>query len=213
MFSFNQSVTPAAKHHMEAQVSLINDMSKSLFRTVQQFSDLNIQLAQTIIEEASLTGQELLTAGRPADAVNVTLSHAQPTADKLRAYQQHLSRIAANTHVALAKVAEEHVSETSRTAKELAEEVTRLATEETEKNVRTQQDAMRRMAATFDQFADGHQAQANGHSNGHGNGQEREAQERQQAEAQAGEHRAAGAQVHQTTQQAGAKQPAGRKEG
>lgn len=209
MFSFNQSVTPAAKHHMEAQVSLINDMSKSLFRTVQQYSDLNIQLAQTIAEEMSLTGQELLTTNRPAEAVNVTLSHAQPTADKLRAYQQHLSRIAANTHVALARVAEEHVSETSRTAKELAEEVTRMATEETEKNVRTQQDAMRRMAATFDQFADGHQMQADGHSNG----RDREEQQRQQAEAQSAEARAAGAQVHQTAQAAAAKQQGGRKEG
>ncbi|MYN06288.1 phasin family protein [Pseudoduganella aquatica] len=209
MFSFNQSVTPAAKHHMEAQVSLINDMSKSLFRTVQQYSDLNIQLAQTIAEEMSLTGQELLTTNRPAEVVNVTLSHAQPTADKLRAYQQHLSRIAANTHVALAKVAEEHVSETSRTAKELAEEVTRMATEETEKNVRTQQDAMRRMAATFDQFADGHHLQPDGHSNG----RDREEQQRQQAEAQAAESRAAGAQVHQTSQPAGSKQPGARKEG
>jgi len=211
MFSFNQSVTPAAKHHMEAQMSLLNDMSKSLFRTVQQYSDLNIQLAQTIIEEVSLTGQDLLTTSRPVDAINVTLSHAQPTADKLRAYQQHLSRIAANTHVDLAKVAEEHVSETSRTAKELAEEVTRMATEETEKTVRNQQDAMRRMAATFDQFADGQRMDMNGQreERQQGNGQER-----QHAEGQSGEARVAGAPVHQASQQpAAGKQQAGRKEG
>lgn len=209
MFSFNQSVTPAAKHHMEAQMSLLNDMSKSLFRTVQQYSDLNIQMAQTIIEEVSLTGQELLTTNRPVDAVNVTLSHAQPTADKLRAYQQHLSRIAANTHVDLAKVAEEHVTETSRTAKELAEEVTRMATEETEKTVRNQQDAMRRMAATFDQFADGHRAGMDDNlGNGHQAGPAPNGHERQQAEA-----RVAGAPVHQTSQQNPAKPQTGRKEG
>lgn len=210
MFSFNQSVTPAAKHHMEAQMSLLNDMSKSLFRTVQQYSDLNIQLAQAIIEEASLTGQELLTTQRPVDAVNVTLSRAQPTADKLRAYQQHLSRIAANTHVDLAKVAEEHVSETSRTAKELAEEVTRMATEETEKNVRNQQDAMRRMAATFDQFADGQRMDMNGRREDRqqGNGHEH-----QQADGQGAETRVAGAAVHQTGQQQGGKQQTSRKDG
>jgi hypothetical protein len=88
--------------------------------------------------------------------LTVTMSHAQPAAEKLRAYQQHLSRIAANTHVDLAKVAEEHVSETSRTAQALAEEVTRVASEETEKNMRNQQEAMRRMAASFDQFTEGH---------------------------------------------------------
>ncbi|WP_377704530.1 phasin family protein [Pseudoduganella sp. UC29_71] len=204
MFSFNQSVTPAAKHHMEAQMSLLNDMSKSLFRTVQQYSDLNIQLAQTLIEEASLTGQELLTSQRATDALNVTLSHAQPTADKLRAYQQHLSRIAANTHVDLAKVAEEHVNETSRTAKELAEEVTRMATEETEKTVRNQQDAMRRMAATFDQFANGHSKEMNG--------QRPDGHERRETETHGGEQRVAGAQVQQAAQQAAAKQQPGRKE-
>lgn len=205
MFSFNHTVTPAAKHHMEAQISYFNDMSRSLFRTVQQYSDLNLQLAQTILEEATLTGQELLTSERPVDAFTVTLSHAQPTADKLRAYQQHLSRIAANTHVDLAKVAEEHVSETSRTAKELSEEVTRLATEETEKTVRSQQDAMRRMAATFDQFADGQHSQRNGDLGGRAgpNGHS----------AQAGEGdsgRVAGAPVHQATP--GKPQQSGRKD-
>jgi hypothetical protein len=63
-------------------------------------------------------------------------SHAQPAAEKLRAYQQHLSRIAADTHVDLSKVAEEHVQETSRTAKALADEVARVTTEETEKTLR-----------------------------------------------------------------------------
>ncbi|WP_436265593.1 phasin family protein [Pseudoduganella sp. LjRoot289] len=190
---------------MEAQISYLNDMSRSLFRTVQQYSDLNIQLAQTIIEEATLTGHELITSDKPTDALNVTLSHAQPTADKLRAYQQHLSRIAANTQVDLAKVAEEHVTETSRTAKELAEEVTRLATEETEKTVRSQQDAMRRMAATFDQFADGQRGPqgemgSRAGQNGHG--------------AQAGDgdgSRVAGAPVHQTAAGKQQQQP-GRKE-
>jgi hypothetical protein len=38
---------------MEAQLSFFNDMSKSLFRTVQQYSDLNIQLAQTLLEEST----------------------------------------------------------------------------------------------------------------------------------------------------------------
>ncbi len=99
MFSFTQSVTPAAKQHMEAQISYLNDMSRSLFRTVQQYSDLNIQLAQSIFEGAALTGQALLTSERPADVINLGWSHAQPAAEKLRAYQHHLSRIAANTHV------------------------------------------------------------------------------------------------------------------
>lgn len=156
MYPFSHSVTPAAKTHMEAQLSFFNDMSKSMFRTVQQFSDLNIQLAQTMLEEGTVASQHIITsAERPTEMFAAAASHAQPAAEKLRAYQQHVSRIAADTHVDLAKVAEEHVSETSRTAKALADEVARIASEETEKTMRNQQDAMRKFTDPFERFADG----------------------------------------------------------
>ncbi|HJV00445.1 MAG TPA: phasin family protein [Burkholderiaceae bacterium] len=154
MYPFQQSVTPAAKTHLEAQLSYFNDMSKSLFRTMQQYSDLNLQLAQTMIEEGSVASQQMLTANRPAEVLAAAAAHAQPAAEKLRAYQQHVSRIAADTHVDLAKVAEEHVAETSRTAKALADEVARVATEETEKTMRNQQDAMRKFTDPFERLAD-----------------------------------------------------------
>jgi phasin family protein len=134
---------------MEAQLSFFNDMSKSLFRTVQQYSDLNIQLAQTLLEESTQAGQQLITAHRPTEALAAAAAHAQPTAEKLRAYQQHLSRIAADTHVDLSKVAEEHVQETSRTAKALADEVARVTSEETEKTLRSHQDAVQRFTDPF----------------------------------------------------------------
>jgi phasin family protein len=159
MYPYSQSVTPAAKTHLEAQLSFFNDMSKSLFRTIQQYSELNIQLAQTLLEEGTTTGQHVITAHRPTEAIAAAASHAQPTAEKLRAYQQHLSRIAADTQVSLSNVAEEHVAETSRTAKALAEEVQRVTSEETEKTVRNQQEAIRKFT---DPFVDGSRHEARG---------------------------------------------------
>lgn len=160
MYPFSQTVTPAAKTHLEAQMSFFNDMSKSLFRTVQQYSDLNIQLAQTMLEEGAVSSQQMLTANRPTEMLAAAAAYAQPATEKLRAYQRHISRIAADTHVDLAKVAEEHVSETSRTAKALADEVARLTSEETEKTVRNQQDAMRKFTDPFERYADGGMRQA-----------------------------------------------------
>ena len=160
MFPFSHnanSVTPAAKTHMDAQLSFFNDLSKSLFRSVQQFTDLNIQLAQTMLEESTTASHDLMTAREPLDLLNLSASRAQPAAGKIRAYQQHISRLAADTQVDLAKVAEEHVSETSRTAKALAEEVARVATEETEKSVSKQQDAMKKFSDPFERFNDGAQ--------------------------------------------------------
>jgi phasin family protein len=149
MFPFFQTVTPAAKHHMEAHWSFFSDLYQSLFRTVQQFSDLNIQLAQTLVEETTQAGLQVLTAHRPTEALAAAAAHAQPTAEKLRAYQQHLSRIAADTHVDLSKVAEEHVQETSRTARALADEVARVTSEETEKNLRSHQDVVDKFTDPF----------------------------------------------------------------
>ncbi|ELX09305.1 hypothetical protein Jab_2c13700 [Janthinobacterium sp. HH01] len=155
MYPFSQTVTPAAKNHMEAQLSFFNDMSKSLFRTIQQYSDLNIQLAQTMLEESTTAGQHVITAHRPTEAFAAAAAHAQPAAEKLRAYQQHLSRIAADTQVDLSKVAEEHVQETSRTAKALADEVARVTSEETEKTLRSHQDAVERFSDPFVGHTDG----------------------------------------------------------
>ncbi|NBV16163.1 phasin family protein [Janthinobacterium sp.] len=158
MYPYSRSVTPAAKNHLEAQLAFFNGLSKSLFHSAQQFNDLNMQLAQGLLEEGSITSQNLLTVERVEDALQVAAAAGQPAAEHLRKYQQQLSRLAADTQVELANVAEQHVNETSRTAKALAEEVARTASEETEKNVRKQQEAMQRIAEPFQSY---HQNGAN----------------------------------------------------
>ena len=85
MFPYSQSITPAVRTHLDAQVSFINDMSKSLFQSFQQLCDLNITLAQTMLEEATHTSQQLLTADRQTDMISAAASRAQPATEKLRA--------------------------------------------------------------------------------------------------------------------------------
>lgn len=149
MYPFSQQVTPAVRSHLDAQVSFLNDMSKSLFQSFQQLCDLNIQLTQTMLEEATHTSQKMLTADRPTDTISAAASRAQPATDKLRAYQQHISRVAADAQVQLARVTEQHVQETTRTARALADEVQRVASEETERNMRSQQETMRKFSDPF----------------------------------------------------------------
>lgn len=154
MYPFTNPTTPATKTHMEAQLSFFNDMSKSLFNSVQQMAELNIQLAHSVLEESVATSKEILTAQKPGELLNVAAAHAQPASEKFRAYQQHVSRIAADVQVDLAKVSEEHVSETSRTAKALAEEVSRMTTEETDKHIHQQQEVLKKFSDPFERFAD-----------------------------------------------------------
>ena len=153
MYPFAQSVTPAVRTHMDAQMSFVNDLSKSLFRSFQQVCDLNIQLTQTMLEETTLASQQVLSHSRPTDAISAASARAQPAAEKLRAYQQHVSRVAADAQVDLTRVTEQHVQETSRTAKALADEVQRAASEETERGIRTQQETMRKFSDPFQNAA------------------------------------------------------------
>ena len=153
MYPFAQSVTPAVRTHMDAQMSFVNDLSKSLFRSFQQVCDLNIQLTQTMLEETTLASQQVLSHSRPTDAISAASARAQPAAEKLRAYQQHVSRVAADAQVDLTRVTEQHVQETSRTAKALADEVQRTASEETERGIRTQQETMRKFSDPFQNAA------------------------------------------------------------
>jgi phasin family protein len=164
MYPFAQSVTPAVRTHMDAQMSFVNDISKSFFRSFQQVCDLNIQLAQTMLEETTLTGQQVMSHTRPTEALSAASVRAQPAAEKLRAYQQHVSRVAADTQVELARVTEQHVQETTRTAKALADEVQRAASEETERGMRNQQETMRKFSDPFQSMA----ARGNGGSGGNG---------------------------------------------
>ena len=109
MYPFSQSVHPAVRSHLEAQTAFMNDMSKSLFQSFQQMCDLNIQLVQTMLEETTIASQQLLSADRQSELLSAAAARAQPTSEKLRAYQQHISRLAADAQVELARVTEQHV--------------------------------------------------------------------------------------------------------
>jgi phasin family protein len=149
MYPFSQAVTPAVRSHLDAHVAFLNDMSKSLSRSFQNFCELNIQLSQTLLEESNIASQQFLTREHATDLLSVAASRAQPASDKLRAYQQHVSRIAADAQVDLARVTEQHVHETSRTARALADEVARNATEDAEYSIRQQQETMKNFRDPF----------------------------------------------------------------
>jgi phasin family protein len=155
MFPYPQAVNPAVRTHVDAQTAFMNDLSKSMFRTFQQMIDLNIQLTQTMLEETTLAGKQVLSADRQSELLSAAASRAQPASDKLRAYQQHITRLAADAQVEMARVTEQHVQNTSRTARALADEVARDASEQTERGLRAQQETVRQYADPFSRDGDG----------------------------------------------------------
>jgi len=179
MFPFPHTVNPALRTHVDAQTAFLNDMSKSLFRSFQQMCDLNIQLAQTMLEETTLASKQVLSVDRQSELLSAAAARAQPATDKLRAYQQHITRLAADAQVDLTRVTEQHVQNTTRTARALADEVARDATEQTERGLRTQQETIRQFTDPFahDGARGGDRAaQSQGNGGNGGNGAEQRIQ-------------------------------------
>lgn len=154
MYPYPQSVTPAVRSHIDAQTAFLNEVSQTISRSMQQAFQLNMQLGQSLLEETTSTAQRMLTTERPTDALSAAASRAQPATDKLRSYQQQLSQLAASTQVDLSRVTEQHVQETSRTARALADEVTRVSVEETDKSLRQQEETMKTSREAFQQEAE-----------------------------------------------------------
>ena len=189
MYPFPQSVTPAVRTHMDAQTAFVNEMSKSLFRSFQQMCELNIQLAQTMLEETTLASQHVLSVDRQSELLGAASARAQPATEKLRAYQQHIARLASDSQVELARVTEQHVQNTTRTARAVVDEVARTSAEEAERGIRSQQEALRTMTDPL--------TRADGAIHARADGALQPAQSPQQASQQA-------AQASQQVRQAGA---------
>ncbi|MDY0976554.1 TIGR01841 family phasin [Massilia sp. CFBP9012] len=153
MYPFPQSVNPAVRSHIDAHSAFLNELSQTMLRSFQQVFQLNMRFGQTLLEEATGTAQRMLSADRPTDALSAAASRAQPATDKLRAYQQQLSQLAATTQVDLTRASEQHVQETSRTARALASEVTRASAEEADKSLRQQEETVKNSRDAFLQEA------------------------------------------------------------
>lgn len=163
MFLFSQPLPPSAKAHLESQFTFMSELSKQLFTSVQRINDLNISIAQSVLQDTLNSTREVASAQNPYEAISIAAGQVQPAAERLRAYQQQLTNIAANTQVDMAKTAEVHVPATSRTATALADEVARRANEEAQKATQRQKAVLDKLAAPISKSDAGKGTSANVH--------------------------------------------------
>jgi phasin family protein len=146
MFDFSKTASsPALKSQLEAQFALYSDVSKSIFASVQKLNDLNIQLAQTVMQETMTSVKEILGASNRHEVLSITAGQALPAAEKIRAYQQHVQNIVADTRATVAKTVGAHMPDTTRAAEEVVREVAQKASEVTAKATQRQKDAMEKL--------------------------------------------------------------------
>jgi phasin family protein len=164
MYPYPEAVSPAARSHLDAQLAFFHEMSKTLTQSFQNLVDLNMRVSRSYLEESGITAQQMLAAKSPADALSIAVARVHPASQSLLAYHQQVSKAAADTQVELNRVSEKHVQETSRTASGLADEVKRAAADQTERNVRQQQDMSKSAADAFESFQGNMQGGQSGQS-------------------------------------------------
>jgi phasin family protein len=161
MFPYSPTSNPAVRSHVDAQLAYFNDLNQTLAGSFQAVCEANLKLGQTMIEESIGASRRMLSSERAVDAMSAAAACAQPASDKLRAYQQHLSRLAAEVQVELARVNQQHGPETARTAHALADEVTRAAAKANARNMQQQEEVLK----TFrDPFQPADAQRGNGHA-------------------------------------------------
>ena len=146
--SMSPSLSPALKSHFEAQCNFATELSRKMFDTAQQLSELHLRLTQDLLQEWSSASQQLLSARDTGEFLSLAAAQLQPSSNKLQQYRQQLGKLVANANVEMNRTAENHLPEASRTAVAFADEVVRKTAEETEKATQRQREMIEKMHAT-----------------------------------------------------------------
>lgn len=127
MFTIPEQFSNVAKANLEAQLSLLTNLTSKAFESVEKVVDLNLNVAKASLEDSSITARQLLTAKDPQEFFSLTAAQAQPTAAKAIAYGRHLAGIATSAQAELARAAEEQIAETGRKMSALVDDVSKNA--------------------------------------------------------------------------------------
>ena len=116
---------PALRSHVDTQVNFFTELAQRSVDSARQLSELNLRLAQQLMEESISTSRQLLSCSDPFQAGNVALRGLEPLARHLRQYQQQLVTLVSGAQVALTHSAETHIPEAGRSAAALADDMAR----------------------------------------------------------------------------------------
>jgi hypothetical protein len=151
MNSFVETISPAAKNHIEARIAYFNDVSLAMVQTMRELAEVNLQFSRTWLQDSTQMLQTAMLTP-PTERADATPS-AESVAQKLQAYQQQLVKITTDFQTTINQVAQQHVPQTARTASELADVVTQKAAEQTDQQLRMQKAAGKEILDQATQFA------------------------------------------------------------
>ncbi|MQA38970.1 phasin family protein [Rugamonas aquatica] len=152
MNSFVETISPAAKNHVEARIDYFSDLTIATLQSVRKLSDVNLQFSRDWLQDSTEALRTALltpaTERTPADTPSV-----EQVAQKLQAWQQQLNQVATEFQTSINQVVQQHAPQTARTASELAEAVTQKAAAQADQQLRLQKAAGKEIIDQAHQFA------------------------------------------------------------
>lgn len=118
----------ALRNHMETQVNFLTELSQKSYDSVRKVGELNMHLAQQMIEDTMNMGRALMNCSDPFQVTSTAISQLQPATEHLRSYQQQLMTVLSGTQAELTRAAQNRLPEASRSASAVADEMVRNAT-------------------------------------------------------------------------------------
>jgi len=153
MFTIPEQFSSVAKANLEAQLSLITNLTNKAFESVEKVVDLNLNVAKASLEDSSIAARQLLSAKDPQEFFSLTAAQAQPTAAKAIAYGRHLAGIATSAQAELTRAAEEQIAETGRKMSALVDDVSKNAPAGAENVIAIVKSAIGNANAGYEQFS------------------------------------------------------------
>jgi len=123
MFTIPEQLSAAVKTNYDAQLAMITALTRANYQSVAKMIDLNVNVAKTSLAESSAIAKQLLSAKSPQEWFTMTVSQAQPNAEKALAYGSNVAGIVAKTQAEFTKAVEEKMAETNRCVMALVDEV------------------------------------------------------------------------------------------
>lgn len=123
------SNNPAIRSHLESQVNFMTELTRKSYDSVRRLSELNLHLAQQLLEDGVNAGRQMLSCTDPVQLSAAAVSQLQPLTQHLRSYTEQLISVLAGVQVELTRTAESHLPEASRSATAAADEIARRSAE------------------------------------------------------------------------------------
>lgn len=152
MSSIQEQLAAATKAHFDAQLGLINELSRKTIEGAEKVIELNVNVAKASLSGVSESAKMAGTASGQQELLSATAT-MQPNAEKALDYSRRLAEIAANLQAEFAAAAEAQVAESTQRLTELIDEASRNAPPGSENAIAMIKTVVGNANASYEQLA------------------------------------------------------------